>query len=75
VFLLLLLLLELLFPSHSNSSKCFVKPARDTQVCGDPCRVLVTQVIKEKHSTGLCDRLREGNGLNRPGLCGLLNEK
>jgi hypothetical protein len=36
--------------------------------------VLVTQVIKEKHSTGLCDRLREGKGWNRPGLCGLLNE-
>jgi hypothetical protein len=30
VFLLLLLLLGLLFPSHSNSSKCFVKLARDT---------------------------------------------
>jgi hypothetical protein len=29
-------------------------------VCGDPCGVLVTQVIKEKHSTGLCDRLGEG---------------
>jgi hypothetical protein len=42
-------------------------------VCGDPCGVLVTQVIKEKHSTGLCDQLREGKGWNRPGLCGLLN--
>jgi hypothetical protein len=30
VFLLLLLLLELISPSHSNSSKCFVKLARDT---------------------------------------------
>jgi hypothetical protein len=30
VFLLLLLLLGLLSPSHSNSSKCFVKLARDT---------------------------------------------
>jgi hypothetical protein len=30
-------------------------------VCGDPCGVLVTQVIKEKHSIGLGDRLREGN--------------
>jgi hypothetical protein len=28
-------------------------------VCGDPCGVLVTQVIKEKHSTGLSGRLRE----------------
>jgi hypothetical protein len=73
VFLLLLLLLGLLFPSHSNSSKCFVKLARDTYVCGDPCGVLVTKVIKEKHSTGLSDRLREGKGWNRPGLCGLLN--
>jgi hypothetical protein len=42
-------------------------------VCGDPCGVLVTLVIKEKHSTGLCDRLREGKGWNRPGLCGVLN--
>jgi hypothetical protein len=33
----------------------------------------VTQVIKEKHSTGLCDRLREEKGWNRPDLCGLLN--
>jgi hypothetical protein len=74
MFLLLLLLLGLLFPSHSNSSKCFVKLARDTYVCGDPCGVLVTQVIKEKHSTGLCDRLREGKGWNRPSLCGLLKE-
>jgi hypothetical protein len=73
VFLLLLLLLGLLSPYHSNSSKCFVKLPRDTLVCGDPCGVLVAQVIKEKHSTGLCDRLREGKGWNRPGLCGLLN--
>jgi hypothetical protein len=33
----------------------------------------VTQVIKEKHSTGLCDRFREGKGWNGPVLCGLLN--
>jgi hypothetical protein len=33
----------------------------------------VTRVIKKKHSTGLSDRLREGKGWNRPGLCGLLN--
>jgi hypothetical protein len=46
--LLLLLLLGLLSPSHSYFSKYFVKLARDTQVCGDPCGVLVTQVIKEK---------------------------
>jgi hypothetical protein len=73
VFLLLLLLLELLSSFHSNSSKCFVKLARDTYLCGDPCRVLMTRVIKEKHSTGLSDRLREGKGWNRPDLCGLLN--
>jgi hypothetical protein len=73
VFLLLLLLLGFLSSSHSNSSKCFVKLARDTYLCGVPCDVLVTQVIKKKYSTGLCDRLREGKGWNRPGLCGLLN--
>jgi hypothetical protein len=42
-------------------------------LCGDPCAVLVTRVIKKKHSTGLSDRLREGKGRNRPDLCGLLN--
>jgi hypothetical protein len=31
-------------------------------VCGDPYGVLVFRVIKEKHSIGLCDRLREGKG-------------
>jgi hypothetical protein len=35
-------------------------------VCGDSCGVLVTQVIKEKHSTGLIDQLIEGKGWNRP---------
>jgi hypothetical protein len=35
-------------------------------VCGDPCGVLVTRVIKEKHSTGLSDRSREGKGWNDP---------
>jgi hypothetical protein len=60
VFLLLILLLGLLSSSHYNSSKCFVMLARDTYLCGDPCKVLVTGVIKEKHSTGLSDRLREG---------------
>jgi hypothetical protein len=33
---------------YSYFHKCFVKLARDTSVCGDPCGVLVTQVIKEK---------------------------
>jgi hypothetical protein len=32
-------------------------------VCGDPCGVLVAQVIKKNHSFGLNDRLREGKGL------------
>jgi hypothetical protein len=44
-------------------------------VCGDPCGVLVTRVIKKKLSTGLSDRLREGKGWNRPDLCGLLNRE
>jgi hypothetical protein len=70
VFLLLLLLLS---SSHFNLFKCFVKQARDTKLCGDPCGVLVTCVIKKKHSTGLSDRLREGKGWNRPNLCDLLN--
>jgi hypothetical protein len=52
VFLLLLLLLGLLSSSYSNFSKCFVKLARDIYLCGDPYGVLVTRVIKEKHSTG-----------------------
>jgi hypothetical protein len=30
------------------NSKCFVKLARDTKVCGGPCGVLVTRLIKEK---------------------------
>jgi hypothetical protein len=65
----LLLLLGLLSSSHSKLLKCFVKQARDTYLCGDPCGVLVSK----KHSTGLSDRLREGKGWNRPGLCGILN--
>jgi hypothetical protein len=71
VFLLLLLLR--LLSSHSKFLKCFVKQARDTYLCGDPCEVLVTPVIKKKHSTGLSDRFREGKGWNRPDLCGLLS--
>jgi hypothetical protein len=73
VFLLLLLLLRLISSSHSKFLKCVVKQARDTYLCGDPCGVLVTRLIKKKHSTGLSDRLREGKGWNRPDLCGLLN--
>jgi hypothetical protein len=41
-------------------------------VCGGPCGVLVTREIKEEGSLGLSDRLREGKGWNRPGLCDLL---
>jgi hypothetical protein len=63
----------LLSSPHSNLSKGFVKLARDTELCGDPCGVLVTRVIKKKHSIGLSDRLREGKGWNRSSLCGLLN--
>jgi hypothetical protein len=55
VFRLLILLLGLLFSSHSNFSKCFVKLAKDTYLCGVPCGVLVTRVIKKKHSIGLSD--------------------
>jgi hypothetical protein len=73
VFLLLLLLLGLLSSSHYKLLKCFVKQAGDTYLCGDPCGVLVTRVIKKKHLTGLSDRLGKGNGWNRPGLCVLLN--
>jgi hypothetical protein len=75
VFLLLLLLLGCFFSSHSKFLKCFVRQARDTYFCGDPCGVLVTHMIKKKHSTGLSDRLREGKGWNRPDLCGLLNRE
>jgi hypothetical protein len=70
---LLLFLFELLSSSHSKLLKRFVKQARDTYLCGDPCGVLVTRVIKKKHSTGLSDRLREGKVWKRPRLCGLLN--
>jgi hypothetical protein len=72
VFLLLLLFLGCFFSSHSKLLKCFVKQTGDTYFCGDPCVVLVTRVIKKKHSTGLSDRLREEKGWNRSGLCGFL---
>jgi hypothetical protein len=68
-----LVFLIVLSSSLSELSKCFVKFARDTELCGDPCGVLVTRVIEKKHSTSLSDRLREGKGWNRPDLCGLLN--
>jgi hypothetical protein len=63
----------LLSSSLSNLSNWFVKLARDTYLCGDPCEVLVTREIKKKHSTGLSDRLREVKGWNRPDLCGHIN--
>jgi hypothetical protein len=42
-------------------------------VCGGPCGVLVTREIREEGSHDLSDRLREGNGWNRPGICDFLN--
>jgi hypothetical protein len=32
------------------------------QLCGGPCRDLVSQVIEKRSSLGLGDRLREGKG-------------
>jgi hypothetical protein len=64
VFCVLLLLLSLklaLFFSHSYSQVLFKRSKRH-QVCGGPCRVLVTHEIKEEGSLGLSDRLREGKG-------------
>jgi hypothetical protein len=52
----------LLSSSPSKLSKCFVNQARDTYMCGDPCGIFVTRVIKKKHSTRLGDRLRKENG-------------
>ena len=68
---LLLLGLDVFF-SHSYSQE-FCKRSKRHQVCGGPCGVLETREIKEEGSLGLSDRLREGKGWNRPGLCDLLN--
>jgi hypothetical protein len=59
-----------LFRSYSQE---LCKRSKRHQACGVPCGVLVTREIKEEGSLGLSDRLREGKGLNRPGLCDLLN--
>jgi hypothetical protein len=50
-----------LFFSHSYSP-VLCKRSKRHQVCGGPCRVLVTHEIKEEGSLGLSDRLREGKG-------------
>jgi hypothetical protein len=49
------------FFSHSYS-QILCKRSKRHQVCGGPCRVLVTREIKEEGSLGLSDRLREGKG-------------
>jgi hypothetical protein len=61
-----------LFFSFSYS-QVLCKQGMRHQVYGGPCVVLVTREIKEEGSLGLNDRLREGKGWNRPGLCDLLN--
>jgi hypothetical protein len=38
--------LDCLLPFSFYFLKCFVKPSKRHQVCGDPCGVLVTRVIK-----------------------------
>jgi hypothetical protein len=68
-----LLLLGLPFFFFYSYSQVLCKRGKRHQVCGGPCGVLVTRDIKEEGSLGLSDRLREGKGWNRPGLCGLLN--
>jgi hypothetical protein len=45
--------------SHSYS-QVSCKRGKRHQVCGGPCRVLVTREIKEEGSLGLSDHLREG---------------
>jgi hypothetical protein len=49
----------LLFHSYSQ---VLCKRSKRHQVCGGPCRVLVTREIKEEDSLGLSDRLRERKG-------------
>jgi hypothetical protein len=43
------------------------------QLCGGPCGNFVFHLIEKRSSLGLSDRLREGKGLKRPGLCDHLN--
>jgi hypothetical protein len=49
------------FYSHSYSQVTCNQSKRH-QVCGGPCGDLVSQLIEEKSSLGLSDRLREGKG-------------
>jgi hypothetical protein len=58
----LLLLLGLAFLFSHSYSQVLCKRSKRHQVCGGPCRVLVTHEIKEEGSLGLHDRLREGKG-------------
>jgi hypothetical protein len=68
-----LLPLGLPFFFSFSYSQVLCKRGKRHQVCGGPCGVLVTREIKEEGSLGLSDRLREGKGWNRPGICDLLN--
>jgi hypothetical protein len=68
-----LLLLGLPFFFSFSYSQVLCKRGKRHQVCGGPYGVLVIHEIKEEGSLGLSDRLREGKGWNRPGLCDLLN--
>jgi hypothetical protein len=68
-----LLLLGLPFFFSHSYSQVLCKRGKIHQVCGGPCRVLVRREIREEGSLGLSDRLREGKGWNRLGLCDLLN--
>jgi hypothetical protein len=52
---------------------CFVKLSKRHQVCGGPCGLLVTHVIKRRLTRSKWPFEREGKGWNRPGLYGLLN--
>jgi hypothetical protein len=44
------------------------------QLCSCPCGDLVSRLIEKRSSLGLSDRLREGKGWKRPGLCDLNGE-
>jgi hypothetical protein len=57
-----LLLLGLPFFIYHSYSQVLCKRGKRHQVCGGPCRVLVTREIKEEGSLGLSDRLRERKG-------------
>ena len=61
VFIFALVAWIAFFFSYSYS-QVLCKRGKSHQVCGDPCRVLVTREIKEEGSLGLSGRLREGKG-------------